>query len=95
VIGGTVSEVVWLEDRIWVEVVDPSESGRGDLCAIYVRRCTVSEEIKVGDSLWWQGGYAYWTPFREKLKAHMRSGFDYDLRIPKIGYSGVARPETK
>ena len=78
-VGGKVIEVIPGEDRVWVNTLDYSEK-----CAIYVQRNNDSEQIKAGDSLWWQGREAYWTP----QDAHV-----IDHPIPRIGFSGVERPK--
>lgn len=99
-IGGTVTETIHLPDRIWVNTVDDDEK-RNDHCAIYVERNDKSERIKPGDSVWWQGGNAMWTPYanrgcnRPQGAPEQRGGVDYDIRIPRIGFSGVKRPERK
>lgn len=90
-VGGIVTETVWLADRIWIGCVDADENRHGK-CAIYVERNQQSEKIKPGDSVWWQGGFAMWTPLDNKGKTGNKSGVDYDIRIPRIGSSGVSRP---
>lgn len=96
-IGGTVVETMILRDRVWVNTVDNNEKCN-DKCAIYVERNENSERIKPGDSLWWQSGSAMWTPFanrgsnRPKDAPQQRGGVDYDIRIPRIGFSGVKKP---
>lgn len=81
-VGGKVIETIIVDDRVWVNVRDrtyPKET-----CAIYVERNPVSEAISEGDSLWWQGRLAFWTPVGANFS---------DLEIPRRSYSGVARPE--
>lgn len=90
-VGGKVVEVIPLEDRIWVntreQVWYPPEQRwhDGSECAIYVQRTFDAERIQPGDSLWWQGRDAYWTPKDRSVE---------DMPIPRIGYSGVSRPGT-
>lgn len=67
-------------------------------CAIYVERNVNSEQIQIGDALWWQGRHAMWTPQANRLtdeeseaRGH-KCGVDYDIQIPRIGYSGVNHP---
>jgi len=98
-IGGVVIEKIVLSDRVWVMCVE-----RHELChdkrALYVERNAQSERINPGDSLWWQGKVAMWTPYSIRtnhgLKNAMqfRCGVDYDIEIPRIGYSGVSRPKS-
>ena len=91
-IGGKVIEVIKdIKNRpeaIWVNVKDFT-SGYGDECAIYVEKNDTSLQIEIDDSLWWQGRWAMWTP-----AAVRESGIgESDIRIPRIGYSGVERPK--
>ena len=80
-VGGVVIETIRLPERVWVNVRD--RVYERETCAIYVERTVDADSIEIGDSLWWQGREAYWTP-----KA---GGFE-DRAIPRIGYSGVERP---
>ena len=99
-VGGKVIEVVSQDGRLWVNVRDINYPKA--TCAIYVERNETSERIKPGDSLWWQGGVAMWTPqeyasvgcqHREHIDCTGRAGVDYDIQIPRLSYSGVDRPE--
>lgn len=90
-IGGIVLETIVQERRVWVNTVEREECSNSK-CAVYVERSANSERIKPGDSLWWQGGFAMWTPYENKGKTGNKSGVDYDIRIPKIGFSGVGKP---
>lgn len=61
-VGGGVIGVRVREDRVWVEVGDlPHPHTRVEVCGLYVERNPDSEQIKIGDSLWWQGRFALWT----------------------------------
>lgn len=96
-IGGTVVEVIELADRVWVNVVEDRE-GSDTHCAVYVEKNDKSAIIKPGDALWWQSGSAMWTPYANRGSVRgpaapvQRGGVDYDIRIPRIGFSGVKRP---
>jgi len=79
-IGGIVTEAVVLADRVWVDCVETCSTSK---CAVYCERNTDSELIRPGDSFWWQSGRCYWTPF-DKSRV--------DVKINKIGFSGVPRP---
>lgn len=92
-IGGIVTETIVLPDKVWVDCVE-SQERCNDKCAIYVERNENSLKIKPGDSFWWQSGSAMWTPFENKGKAGNKSHIDYDIRIPRIGFSGVSRPTS-
>jgi len=90
-IGGIVIGIKTLADRVLVNCVDENES-RNDKCSIYVERNEQSARIKPGDLIWWQGGFAMWTPYEKKGKAGNKEGVDCDVRIPKIGFSFSVKP---
>lgn len=97
-VGGTVVETIVLSDKVWVNT-DEGRSYRAEdgtwvtvpsrECAVYVERTPASEYIEQGDSLWWQGNHAYWTPKSGSLK---RNPAFTDKPLKRIGYSGVSRP---
>jgi hypothetical protein len=64
---------------------------RPDTCCVYTDEIKISSkqhiEIDLGDSLWWQCGYCYWTPKENIDKKGNRGGVDYDIKLAKIGYS--------
>ena len=90
-VGGIVTEVIVLPEKVWVNCVDKDER-RNDKCAIYVERNEKSLKIRPGDSLWWQSNWAMWTPYEYK-QGSGRGGIDYDQKIPRIGFSGVSKPK--
>ena len=97
-VGGTVIETVELADRVWVNCQEDTSSS---VCAIYVERTPKSRSISEGDSVWWQGQWALWTPSFNRTPtcdhthhySCKRVGIDYDIRLKRIGFSGVKRPE--
>lgn len=96
-VGGTVIEVVDIPDRPDVLFVDCADmpgrySRKPDTCAILVERNENSEKIQVGDKIWWHGRFAMWTP---RDNEGSRGGVDYDIKIPRVGYSGVEHPLRK
>lgn len=91
-IGGIVLQTIVFDDRVWVDTVEREEYCNGT-CAVYVERNENSDKIKPGDSLWWQGGFAMWTPYENKGKSGNRGGIHYDIQIPKIGFSGACKPK--
>lgn len=93
-VGGRVKEVLVLGDRVWVNARCATYT---DECAIYVERNAVSERIQPCDMIWWQGRHAMWTPVenREHPIDQLRCGVDYDVAIPRIGYSGVRHPAQR
>lgn len=81
-IGGTVIEVVPCSGRIWVNTAD-----KRDTCAIYIEDSPDARQIHPGDTVWWQGVHALWTP-RGQTRI-------VDRRLKRIGYSGVERPRSR
>lgn len=92
--------------RVWVNCVerDKLDKSSHDQCAIYVELNDDSRRIKLKDSIWWQGRFAMWTPHENKIeecehKEHItckaKAGIDYDIKIPRIGFSGVPRPTLR
>lgn len=96
-VGGIVIEVVDLATKVYINVADRPYS-KLEECAIYVERNVDSERIEIGDAVWWQGGFAMWTPQGSRVggekaeKRGLKCGKDYDIKIPRIGYSGVNHP---
>ena len=84
-VGGKVVEVIHLkDDSIWVNCRDGREE-----CAIYIMGDDNSWSVQPGDSLWWQGDYAYWTPYPKW------EGDPGDIAIKRIGSSGVSKPQKE
>ena len=81
-VGGKAIEIIPVQGKIWVNTYDGH-----DECAIYVKPTAEARCVEVGDSFWWQGGFAYWTP-----KKHVNGPGACDIKIPRIGGSGVSRP---
>lgn len=82
-VGGRVIEVCDIPGRseLWVNCVE-YRSGRKhpDTCSVLVERNADSEAIQIGDKLWWQSGYCYWTTQDESR---------VEVKIRKVGGSGV------
>lgn len=100
-VGGTVVEVASVPERpevLYLDCVDkPKGRKKADYCAILIERNESSDKIQIGDSVWWHGDIAYWTPVQNRgghLKG-MKCHVDYDIPIPKIGYSGINHPSRK
>lgn len=94
-VGGTVIEVSEVSGRPEVLFVDCRDRTYAkDTCAIYVERNQTSERIELGDCVWWQGRHAYWTPQtnRERDEADLGCGIDFDIPLPRVGFSGVTHP---
>ena len=102
-VGGTVIEVCDVPGRPDVLFVDCADmpgkwAKKPDTCAILVERNAASEKIQVGDSIWWQGRRALWTPLANRgsvdsrERAGLKQGVDWDIEIPRVGYSGASHP---
>lgn len=101
-VGGTVIEVVDLATKVYINCADkPRGRTKADECAIYVERTPDAEKIEIGDAVWWQGGVAYWTPCKNRTSSKearnrgLKGGVDYDVKIPRVGYSGASHPSRK
>lgn len=90
-VGGRVINVVQLPDSTWVQCEERGyyydDAGRRtnshvDQCAIRIEK---HREVKVGDSLWWQGNYAMWTPKPDDGRE--------DVHLKRIGYSHSKIPD--
>lgn len=90
-IGGKVIEIIELHDRIWVNCQCQIH---GDICAVFVQKTVHARCISEGDCLWWKADQCYWTPACNLNRmAILQCGKDIDIPIPKIGFSGMPRPE--
>jgi hypothetical protein len=87
-IGGIVTETIDCGDRIWIDCEERDSTSKS---AIYVERNAKSRCIAPGDSVWWQGRFAMWTPSSYK-QGTGKCGAHYDIQIRRIGYSGAKRP---
>lgn len=78
-VGGTIIDIVPVTPaKWWINTMD-----RGSLTHVAVYCDPKGEPLDVGDSLWWQSGWCYWTPSNRTRQ---------DVKLPKIGYSGVPHP---
>lgn len=93
-VGGTVIDIVEVDPhKWWINTIDgydlklplTPEQLQRRTCAVYCD--PAGERVQVGDALWWQAGYCMWTP---KIEPDGRS----DVRLKKIGGSGVAHPHA-
>lgn len=91
-IGGNVIEIIDLpeKDKIWINCKEIPYNGE---CAIYLKRNETSLKISNGDMIWWQGNFAYWTPKSYTKKETSKCSIDYEIKIERIGCSGVSRPK--
>lgn len=98
-VGGKVIEVSECRSRPDVIFVDCADRphGRIETCAILVEKNVDSQKIQIGDSVWWQGQFAMWTPQRNRQREEkdMKCGIDFDIKIPRVGFSGVTHPDRR
>mgnify|MGYP001619169969 FL=1 len=95
-VGGNVIETIVLPDRVWINCQDKY----GTACAIYLEKTPKARSVSEGDVIWWQGAWAFWTPAANRSPvckdAHpyscLRAGVDYEIKLERIGFSGVKRP---
>lgn len=78
-VGGVI-EAVTPRGNAWRIVVIDKREGGTDWASVTIER-SPHYYPRPGDSLWWQGRYAYWTPADKSQQ---------DVRLERIGYaSGV------
>lgn len=91
-VGGTVVEIIELEDKIWLnceEEVKPKWDDKNykvNQCAVYVEKTDAAKCVQIYDTIWWQGEHVMWNPRKAKFK---------DYKLKKIGNSGVKRPSIE
>ncbi len=88
-VGGKVVEVIELENKVWINTKEKETYTSST--AIYVEKTPASRCVEIGDTVWWQGNYARWTP-KCYVQKSGKSGKDYDIKLERIGCSGVSRP---
>ena len=84
--GEVITTITDGPERIYVNCREKVKRGRARTCAIYVERNADSEQIRVGDTIWWQGKWAMWTPADHHV---------VDKQIPRASYSGVKSPLSR
>lgn len=107
-VGGKVKSVLDCGSRVWINCRSTTcyrrkppgclgENCPHDECTIYVERNDNSLKIKAGDTVWWQGRNAMWTPSENAYhhdddEPRGGAGTRFDIEIPRLGYSGVNHP---
>lgn len=87
-VGGHVIGIVRGKETTLLHVED-RRHGRSDRCGVRCveKRIDNGEQVKIslGDQVWWQSGEIMWTP--TPCGQGDRCGIDFDIRLPKVGYS--------
>ena len=87
-VGGVIIGFVRHATHTLVHVQDPTY---GDTCSLQIQEqrrddgSTVA--INIGDMLWWQGLDAMWTPGWCKVASGRGCGTEWDIHLPRLGYS--------
>lgn len=91
-IGGTIIDLVKVNDRRWWINCVGHDSEQNETCAIYIDPRDTHEPpprkplpIEVGDELWWQGPFAFWTT-ADRSRVH--------VRVVRLSFSGVRHPDA-
>lgn len=88
-VGGTVTEVIQHDGRVWINTIENKFQEFSDECAIYVELDENSAQVKPGDIVWWHGGSALWTKYENGYFVGPE-----DVKLVRLGFSGVDRPEV-
>lgn len=94
-IGGTVVEIIQLEDKIWLNCEEETKPKWDDKnykvnqCGVFVEKTAASKCVQIYDSIWWQGENVMWTPNKHRDNPKLK-----DYKLKKIGNSGVKRPNV-
>lgn len=85
-VGGVVIETLKTSDgTVWMNIKDNHSSSQS---AIHVKADAKARSVSPGDSMWWQGESAFWSP-----NAHQGAGLKYpEILLCKVGNSGASRP---
>lgn len=97
-VGGEVTLVRPKRDLIEIVVHGHKGSERYQICAVTIPRDT-GHDIQPGDEIWWQGNRVMWTPKAQRGEAVeevdgvlVGSGAEYDIVIPRVGFSYDPKP---
>lgn len=89
-VGGTIIGLARGLETTLVHVRDSNN----DLCSIRVTEVRLDDKTPVtldlGDSIWWQGDLALWTPARVRERGidwGVDCGKEWDIHLRKVGYS--------
>lgn len=83
-VGGTIIEIRTVSSaKVWLNVRENTDRRVKLELGIYVN--PMGYRLRRGDSIWWQGGHAMWTPMPRTDKV--------DVKLPRYGTSGAPRPD--
>lgn len=87
-VGGTVTETVVAGDKVWIDTREREQCL--STTAIYVENTPAARVVSEGDSVWWQGSYAFWTPKRDGKRLG-----PIEVKLKRVGCSGVSKPAPR
>lgn len=83
-VGGIVARVDPPEDgRLWVDTREPDRPFDTPV-GVFLEDGPTSRAVRVGDSLWWHGRFAYWTPKGSTPQEYQGRS---DIPIRRVSYS--------
>lgn len=94
-VGGTVIETIILPDKVWIDTKEKPHYN--STCAIYVENTPEARCVAVGDTVWWQGNQAFWTPKANGNPIERKDGKCNvaNVVLKRRGFSGVSRPKPQ
>jgi hypothetical protein len=86
-VGGKIVEVNDCGELL--EVVCADRTYPKERCAVKIKKGKHWKALRPGDSFWWQGSRAMWTPQENAVsdKPGQVCGKDYDIVFRRVGYS--------
>jgi hypothetical protein len=78
-VGGKIVGIQVESDKVRLIVASkpPRPGSRHETMGVNIAK--MGYDLRIGDSIWWQGGHCLWTS--------QKPGAKQDVAIPKIGYS--------
>ncbi len=97
-VGGEVTLVRTKGDLLELVVRGHTGYERYQICAVTILRDT-GHDVQPGDEIWWQGNRVMWTPKAQRGQpveevdgVLVGSGTEYDIVIPRVGFSYEPKP---
>jgi hypothetical protein len=82
-VGGIVANSIHDEEKEIVNI-EVASKRYSDTCRIKVEMNNKSRSVSVGDTVWWQGDFVYWTPYKKRSN-NMPTGPE-DIKLKRVGY---------